>query len=221
MNDLDRFFRRLVSNLAAADVRRLGRPVALADIPTTIVPYRTNRRALQIDSSEEYEMVLLRLVAGEGGYVRTDPEEVRRRFEEELRSPNPDLEVIHRFEAVSLLLRPDRVDEALQPSDDEYHAPAAQVSAQPAFDESEEMVEEEEIVEEEVEAEEVVEPDDVDPEPAQAQCLYCGGALPDRPVNFCPHCGQSQAEPTCPQCHADVEPEWRHCVNCGFTLGGR
>jgi len=214
LTDLERFFRRLVSNLASSDVRRLGGPVALADIPTTIVPYRSNRRALQIDSSEEYEMVLLRLVAGEGGYVRTDPEEVRRKFEEEIRSPNPDLEVIHRFEDVSILLRPDRVNQALQPASEDDYAPV-QTSFPPPSDEAEA------ILEEEME-EDLAEPDDVaDLEPVRAQCLYCGGALPERPVNFCPHCGQSQTEPTCPQCHADVEPGWRHCVNCGFALVGR
>jgi len=77
VTDLERFFRRIVSNVAAIDARRLNEPLPLAEIPVSIVPYRTNRRALQIDTSEEYEMVLLRLCAGEGGYVRTDPEEAR------------------------------------------------------------------------------------------------------------------------------------------------
>ena len=76
MTDLERFFRRIVSNLAAIDPRRLQEPVPLAEIPQSIIPYRTNRRALQVDTSEEYEMVLLRLCSGEGGYVRTDPETV-------------------------------------------------------------------------------------------------------------------------------------------------
>ena len=42
---------------------------------------------------------------------------------------------------------------------------------------------------------------------AEPHCLYCGGVLPaDRPVRFCPHCGQRQAPPECPQCHSEVEP---------------
>ena len=44
-----------------------------------------------LESSEDYELVLLRLCAGEGGLVRTEPEEARARFAEELQSPNPDL----------------------------------------------------------------------------------------------------------------------------------
>jgi hypothetical protein len=202
VNDLERFFRRIVSNLAAIDAGRLHEPLPLAEIPVSIVPYRANRRALRVDTSEEYEMVLLRLCAGEGGYVRTDPEEVRIKFEEELRSPNPDLEVIHRFEDVTVTLRPDRIDRALQPQAEIFdqvpvETPVSAAEDPPMFDEAEEIVEEDIV---------------------GSQCVYCGGALPDRPVKFCPHCGQSQVAMVCPECHADVEPGWRHCVNCGVAL---
>jgi double zinc ribbon protein len=219
VTDLERFFRRIVSNLAAIDAGRLREPVPLAEIPLSIVPYRTNRRALQVDTSEEYEMVLLRLCAGEGGYIQTDPEEVRQKFEDEARSPNPDLEIIHRFEDVLLTMQPERVDRVLRRvSDDLERAPVAAPSRPPLFDETEEIVEEEII---EVE-EEIVEEDFApETEVVGSQCVYCGGALPDRPVNFCPHCGQSQVAMVCPKCHADVQPGWRHCVNCGLALGGR
>ena len=51
-------------------------------------------------------------------------------------------------------------------------------------------------------------------------CLYCGGSLPvHRPVNFCPHCGQSQTQILCPECRSEIEPGWRHCVNCGAAVG--
>ncbi len=220
MTDLERFFRRIVSNLAATDPRRLGEPIPLADIPLSIVPYRTNRRALRLDSSEEYEMVLLRLCAGEGGYIRTDPEQVRQKFEAETRSANPDLEVIHRFEDVSIVLRADRVDRAMQPAEEFDVMPAAGPPLAPRFDEPEEIGEheiEEAVADEELGEEELPPAD----ESSGSQCVYCGGGLPGRPVNFCPHCGQSQVATVCPRCHADVEPGWRHCVNCGAALGGR
>jgi hypothetical protein len=220
VTDLERFFRRIVSNVAAIDARRLNEPLPLAEIPASIVPYRTNRRALQIDTSEEYEMVLLRLCAGEGGYVRTDPEEARLKFEAEVRSPNPDLEVIHRFEDVTVILRPDRVDRALRHEAEDFdqasvqQMPMAAPSA-PIFGETEEFVDEvvaqDETIQNEIVEEEIV----------GSQCVYCGAALPDRPVKFCPHCGQSQVAMVCPECHADVEPGWRHCVTCGVALRGR
>jgi hypothetical protein len=70
MTDLERLFRRLVDNLIAIDPARLHRPVALADLLNSIIPYRTNRRALSIDSAEDYDMLVLRLCSGEGGYVQ-------------------------------------------------------------------------------------------------------------------------------------------------------
>jgi len=57
-------------------------------------------------------------------------------------------------------------------------------------------------------------------EPPRPSCLYCGGSLPtNRTVNFCPHCGQSQTQILCPECRSEVEPGWRHCVNCGAAVG--
>jgi hypothetical protein len=212
LTDLERFFRRIVSNLAATDAVRLGQPLPLADVPSSIVPYRSNRRALQVETSEEYEMVLLRLCAGEGGFVRAEPEEVRKKFEEEVRSTNPDLEVIHRFENVVLTLRPEWVDLALQATPATFDAPAPPAApAPPVHEPPEETVEDDFPIDDVAQAE----------ESAGSQCVYCGGALPVRAVNFCPHCGQSQVAMVCPECHADVEPGWRHCVSCGLALGGR
>jgi hypothetical protein len=207
LTDLERFFRRIVSNLAATDPGRLRLPLPLADIPSSIVPYRRNRRALQVETSEEYELVLLRLCAGEGGFILTDPEEVRQKFENEARSANPDLEIIHRFENVSLTLHPEWVEHALLAPSETLDAPAPPSAPPPP---TEEPVEEPvvELIEGPIEVE----------ENAGSQCVSCGAGLPGRPVNFCPHCGQSQVAHMCPECHADVEPGWRHCVSCGRVL---
>ncbi|HEY8257227.1 MAG TPA: zinc ribbon domain-containing protein [Gemmatimonadales bacterium] len=223
MTELERFFRRIVLNLAAIDPGRLRHPVPLAEIPFSIVPYRTNRRVLQVDTSEEYEMVLLRLCAGEGDYLWTEPEEVRLKFEAEAGSSNPDLEIVYRFEDVTVTLRPERVTLALQtsayeaqtqmfePGAPSFEPPAISLRA-PAPTEEPEAIPEDEIADDDcIPAEEMT----------GSQCVYCGGSLPDRPLNFCPHCGQSQVALVCPHCHADVEAGWRHCVNCGRALGGR
>ena len=77
MTDLQRFFRVLVRNLAATDPARLRRPLPLTDIRDTIVPYSANRRSLQLESSEDYELMLMQLCAGQEGFARTEPEEVR------------------------------------------------------------------------------------------------------------------------------------------------
>jgi hypothetical protein len=77
---LERLFAQLVRNLAAISPARLRTPMTLAELRESIIPYRANRRALQLESVEDYELVVLRLCAGEGGLVRTEPEEVRARY---------------------------------------------------------------------------------------------------------------------------------------------
>jgi hypothetical protein len=220
VTDVERFFRRLVSNLAASDPARLRHPVALDDILRDILPYRANRRALQLDTSEDYELVLLRLCAGEGSLVRTEPEEARARFAQEVDSPNPDLEVLHSFERVLLTIRPEPLGWALapEPGEEPGEPEPPLVLGSTQFDKGFDLGE---IELPGVEALREL-PEDEEPAAGDIRpiCAYCGGSLPaNRPVNFCPHCGQSQTQPLCPECRSEVEPGWRHCVNCGAAVG--
>ncbi len=206
MTDLERFFRRLVGNLASTDPARLHRPIPLDDVRQTIVPYRANRRALGLESSEDYELVLLRLCAGEGGFVRTEPEPARARFAQELGGPNPDLGVLGAAENVVLTLRSEPLARALgpEPEPEAVYAPPLRPTDVPDFPDLDEPAE----------------PEAPADDPVPPHCLYCGGALPaHRAVNFCPHCGQSQTVAVCTHCHGELEPGWRHCVSCGAAVG--
>ena len=218
MTEVERFFRRLVSTLAASSPARLQGPLLLDDITGSILPYRTHRRALELDTVEDYEGVLLRLCAGEGDLVWTEPEDARKRFVAESRSNNPDLTALYAFENVYLSFRPEPLLWALAPDPRADYAPpgpeleepvlvlgAAQLEMPPHPEESDPAL-----------ADEMVEA----AEPPRPSCLYCGGSLPsNRTVNFCPHCGQSQTQILCPECRSEVEPGWRHCVNCGAAVG--
>ena len=235
MTEVERFFRRLVSTLAATAPVRLQGPLPLDDITGTILPYRTHRRALELDTVEDYEAVLLRLCAGEGDLVWTEPDEARKRFEEEARSPNPDLTVLYAFEEVRLSVRPEPLLWALAPdprADDAPVAAAPEPAPEPARPapappepEMDEPVLDLGAARLEVPPlRRAAEPaEDLLGEVAEAPspaCLYCGGSLPtNRNVNFCPHCGQSQTQILCPECRSEVEPGWRHCVNCGAAVG--
>jgi hypothetical protein len=240
VTDVERFFRRLVSNLAATDPARLRRPVPLDEISREILPYRANRRALQLDTSEDYELVLLRLCAGEGSLVQTEPDEARARFALELRSANPDLDVLHTFENVQVTLRAESLARALEPEPQGSYTPpgrraepeveaelvlgAAQFDELPGLSEDElsrvDALRAPPDAEELPDAEEPPETGEASAEDSGPSCIYCGGSLPvHRPVNFCPHCGQSQTQILCPECRSEVEPGWRHCVNCGAAVG--
>jgi hypothetical protein len=241
VTEVERFFRRLVSTLAASNPARLQGALPLDDITGSILPYRTHRRALELDTVEDYEAVLLRLCAGEGDLVWTEPEEARKRFLEESRSNNPDLTALYAFENVYLSFRPEPLLWALAPDPRaDYAPPATSVEPAPAGPEPSPQ----EVEPEPASGAEPDEPvlvlgaarpemppplEDSDEtltdaveavEPPRPTCLYCGGSLPtNRTVNFCPHCGQSQTLILCPQCRSEVEPGWRHCVNCGAAVG--
>lgn len=202
MTELELFFRQIVRNLAATDPARLHRPLPLSDIRDSIVPYRANRRALQLESSEDYELVLMQLCAGEGGFARTEPDDVRALFAAELRSANPDLGILHQHENAVVSLEPKQLARALDPAPDLTFAPPAPELDLPAGKP----------------------PLGAEPsgEPSAARlghCGQCGGALPTRRlVNFCPHCGWNQLVTRCPACQSELEAGWRHCITCGFLV---
>jgi hypothetical protein len=227
VTEVERFFRRLVSTLAASNPARLQSPLPLDDITGSVLPYRSHRRALELDTVEDYEAVLLRLCAGESDLVWTEPEDARERFVEESRSNNPDLTVLYAFENVQLSFRPEPLLWALAPDPRaDYQAPETPAEPPPSEPEPEPVSVEVEspatvldlgLARSDAPLEDEVEETVDHP---QTTCLYCGGSLPtNRSVNFCPHCGQSQTRILCPECRSEVEPGWRHCVNCGAAVG--
>src|SRR5258706_14576045 len=72
MDELTRFARILMERLATRP-EGVARPVSVAEVRKNVLPYRAQRKALGLDSVEDYETVLLRLVAEERGYVKTLP----------------------------------------------------------------------------------------------------------------------------------------------------
>lgn len=209
MHELDRFFQRLVTALAAGDPARLNRPVSLGEIRESVLPYRTSRRGLGVDSVEDYDLLLLRLAAGEGGFARTSPDDARARFAQESASSNPDLDVLERHADAVLTLEGLRVARALAAGESDPYAPPPQQEPDAV------IADDGEVLDLDIAAS----PADPAPTPTALMCLYCGSTLPTgRAVNFCPSCGQSQTTPHCPQCQSEVELGWRHCINCGAPL---
>ena len=238
MTDLERLFRRLVDNLIAIDPARLHRPIALGDLVGSVIPYRTTRRALGIDSAEDYDMLVLRLCSGEGGFVRLLSDDVTLVFRDQLTTPNPDLGVLGEHRQAELVLCGEPLAHALGPGPEEAYAPVEEEYLDPAppsspplplaapVDSARRMPFTAEPVPP------MVPPPPrmtAEPEPQRQpvlrlesgpRCSYCGGHLPaGRTVNFCPHCGQNQSFTRCPECQAELELGWRHCINCGHSVG--
>ena len=188
MTDLERFFERLVRNLVASDPARVNKPVPVMEIKNVIMPYRTNRRSLALESSEEYEELLVRLVGEEGGFVTTTPPDVAEWCQRQISSLTPDLSGIPGQATAAVTLRPEALTKVLGA------AAVANIDAgKPAG----------------------ARPDGELPLPPE-ECPHCHTALPtSRAVNFCPVCGRSVTMIPCDNCGADLEPGWRFCINCG------
>jgi hypothetical protein len=240
MTDLERLFRRLVDNLIAIDPARLHRPIALGDLLGSVIPYRTNRRSLSIDSAEDYDMLVLRMCTGEGGFVRMVSDDIGQLFRDQLTSPNPDLEVLREYEKAELVLGTEPLAHALGPGPEEAYAPPeeeaidSQPVRRPAEPPAEIPLESVRRVPFSAEPASVPAPMvppppriTAEPEPrpklmrdSGPRCSFCGGRLPGgRTVNFCPHCGQNQTFTRCPECQSELEIGWRHCITCGHHVG--
>jgi hypothetical protein len=236
MTDLERFFRRLVGNLAAMDPGRLHRSITVAEVSGKILPYRTSRRSLAIDTNEDYDAVLLRLVAGEGGYVHMVSDEIRQRFDREVKSPNPDLAVLRECEGAELILDTEDLAHALGPGPERgYAPPEPEIESPTPLRAAPRAVPPVAPTDNEIPLDSVrhsmppvdfpaaeaarAPATDASPDHADGRCGFCGGRLPTgRAIYFCPFCGQNQRFSRCPACQSEMELGWRHCVNCGYHV---
>lgn len=215
MAELEQFFRVLVQTLAGQNPARLHQPLAIGEV-SRVLPYREARRHLALNSVEEYETLLIRLCAGEGGFAQADSA-TQREFAAEVQRPLPDLDVIRRKSDSHLVLRTEPMAEALNGGAEERYAP-------PEDGQMGELVEGQEARRSTGQGEGAhlsAHDEFVVEHPAVIRCAFCGGVLPaTRQVNFCPHCGMGQDVGKCGKCGADVDVGWRYCVTCGEELHG-
>jgi len=90
MDDLDRLFQRLVHNIRNGHAEYLSVPFTVQELYDTLVPYRHYRRDLGIETNQDYEAALTRLLSGEKGYVRAD-QSMQDRLKKEMESPHADV----------------------------------------------------------------------------------------------------------------------------------
>src|SRR5260370_14950138 len=95
MDELDRLFARTAAVLAKD--ARLAVPFPAAGVDERLVPYRSTRSHLRVATHQDYEMAVLRLLAGERGYVRIEPDDVREAMQREITTVNPDVTMFRTF----------------------------------------------------------------------------------------------------------------------------
>ena len=233
-DDLDRLFERLVRVLADDAPGRLAVPFPAAEVYERLVPYRSNRSALRVATHQDYEMAVLRLLAGERGYASLEPPEVREALQREAAESNPDTGMFRQFPDAILSLnrlaaeRFLRGDRAYAPPAPPPFPPLPQPARPPHLSKLAEAGPTEPADNDEDDAETSraaargasESPFELAEESA-GQCPYCGETLPGgRKVNFCPQCGQPPSgELRCPACGSEVDVGWRYCVSCGRATG--
>lgn len=109
MDALDRFFLHLVRTLRTSHPPLLSGAFDVAELYQTILPYRHHRRALGIETNQEYELTLLELLSGARGYLQVD-ERMRDALTQELATPNPDPARFRDFGSSQVMVAPGAAD---------------------------------------------------------------------------------------------------------------
>jgi len=246
MDDLDRIFHRLVSNIRHRHSEYLTMPFTVQELYETLIPYRHHRRELGIETNQDYEIAVSRLLSGERDYLMTDPE-MRDKLKAEVESPHMDPGAFREFAASKVSLAPEalrRIRALTVPGDapDESSAPAAGSEAKstaPAREQGSTPAVNATFP--------VASPGGSPASPAPSPplpsreasahapaalssmmnagpvaegCRFCGGTLPEgRTVIYCPHCGNNLSISRCPACGSEIEKGWKFCATCGRGVG--
>jgi hypothetical protein len=224
VDELDRLFGLLVAALARET--RVAVPFPASEVYERLVPYRSNRSRLNVATHQDYEMAVLRLLAGERHYVQLEPENVREAMQREIATINPDPAYFRSFPDAQVMVN-GRAAERVLMADRAYAPPSPSAGEDDDDDSAGGLLDttgENPVP--------FIPPSAFTEPPAQrvehplasgggTQCEYCGGVLPaNREAKFCPHCGQPQeGELKCQGCGGDLDVGWAYCLTCGRATG--
>lgn len=206
MDALEQMFHVLVRTLRERNPALLTAPFTVGELHSQILPYRHFRRELGLETNQQYELVLMELLTGARGFLDVD-ERLRDELGKELMSGHPEPSRVRAFADAHVSVNAAaqaRVPEA-RPSPARTSTPQAAPPAMPRASTPA--------------AHGAV--NDAVRGGDSSRCRYCGRDLPtggDRPVNFCPNCGQNLQVLNCPACGAEVEAGWKFCVACGKAV---
>lgn len=234
MDDLDRVFHRLVSNIRHRHSEYLTLPFTVQELYETLIPYRHHRRELGIETNQDYEIAVSRLLSGERDYLLAD-QSMQDKIRDELLSGHGDPGAFREFASAKVSLAPEalRRIKALTAAGTEGEtsttsaAPAAPApkpinamfpvsSPAPSTSTSQQPA----ATPESVKAVAPAAISSMMNAPVPEGCRFCGGTLPEgRAVVYCPHCGNNLSISRCPACGSELEKGWKFCVTCGRGVG--
>ena len=101
---LERFHRALIEEIQTQRPEYLTSPFTVAEIYQHLVPYGSHRDRIGVEMNGDYEDALIRLLAGEGGYLILDSDPALRELQAELVTPNPNTGLYREFAGVDVRL---------------------------------------------------------------------------------------------------------------------
>ena len=238
MDDLDRMFRSLLQVMSSTYPQYLNQPFEVAEIYQNLIPYRHHRRELRIDTNEDYQAALCRLLSGERGYLVAD-DVLAEAMRSELASPNPNTAIFRDFAASRVALGPNaqkRWQEMggdaseLRGAGESRGTPVPTPPPPVSWNDGGERSRSSTQTATQTPAKTATQAPRAaaatrTASPARAasatngdgeSCRYCAGELPEgRSAKFCPHCGQNLTIQRCPACGTELEIDWKYCITCG------
>jgi hypothetical protein len=101
---LERFHRALIEEIQTQHPDYLTGAFTVAEIYQNLVPYGSHRDRIGVEMNGDYEDALIRLLAGEGGFLILDSEPALRDLRAELDTQNPNTGLYREFAAVDVRL---------------------------------------------------------------------------------------------------------------------
>jgi len=234
---LESFHRVLVEEIRQKRPEYLKAPFTVAEIYQDLTPYPTHRGRIGVDMNGDYEDALIRLLAGEGGYLILESEHALRQLRVELQSKNPNTGVYREFAAVDVRLAPAMVEQesgggavlgavasGSSPSPSEpaasgevgLSASAPARTGQPSVTSGTASGAKPSGGRTSGSAPEAGREAGKDPAHDGSACVWCEAPLPSRvDLKFCPFCGMDVHLVPCAGCGQELEPDWRFCIACG------
>lgn len=222
---LERFHRALIEEIQTQRPEYLTGPFTVAEIYQNLVPYGSHRDRIGVEMNGDYENALLRLLAGEGGYLILESEPALKDLRAELESPNPNTGLYREYAAVDVRLNQAHLDLAASNGSEntdleeelgaEDPEPMADLAPSEAADDHDLA-----IVPPGVDVFEDA-PAPAAPLVTADSCQWCRAELPARDnLNYCPFCGTDLKLIPCGECGEELDIEWRFCIACGTEVGG-
>lgn len=185
LDDLDRLAFRLSRTVRTQYPHLLAQGFTLTDLEERLLPFREARREMADSGADAFERAVLRLIAGERGYLQTESE-LQIACTQALASPSPSMSLVRFWATTSLTLatRATTVgtERFASPTTTDIGERAGELKAEPK---------------------------------SCGCRFCGNRLPDNRRMTFCPHCGMDMTKRHCPACSAELDVNWRFCVTCG------